>query len=63
MCSIWRHSSTGQGRRSEVVRKTDDQHGPPPQLIDCIAAAFIIMALSYGPVVTRLLLRAATVAS
>jgi hypothetical protein len=34
------------------VQKTDDQHDPPLQLIACIAAAFVIMAVFYGSVVT-----------
>jgi hypothetical protein len=54
--------SKGRTLRSEVVQKTNDQQDRPPQLFDSIAAAFIVMALVYGPV-TWLLLRAATVAS
>jgi hypothetical protein len=43
------------GRDAHIeVPYTEDQRDGPPQLIDFLAAAFIIMAVTFGPVLVWL---------
>jgi hypothetical protein len=54
---------TNGRKRAGEFAPTDDRDHLPPQLIACIAVAFITMAVIVGPLVAWMLSRAAALAS